>query len=70
MKIIKAPKFKKITCTECGCVYEYEKGDEVSHTIFPHSMGLHCPICGFTNHLDLEESKECAKRTRNDKIVT
>lgn len=29
MKIIKAPKFNTVTC-KCGCVYEYEQGDNTT----------------------------------------
>lgn len=73
MKIIKAPKFKKIMCTECNCVFEYEKGDEVLHSkLFCKSdengnsyikcgLGLRCPICGFVNNLEFEALEDCAE---------
>lgn len=66
-KIIKKPDFEEVTCRACGCVYEYEEGDDVltlshiasSTSIYNKSetlvrMRVRCPICGHDNELKIK----------------
>lgn len=66
-KIITKPAFEEITCGACGCVYEFEDGDDVltlahitpSSSIYNKSttfvtMRLRCPICGHDNELKIK----------------
>ena len=58
-KILKLPNAKPITCDCCGCVYEFESGDNVEvnysenccYTIII-SRKLECPNCRFSNEIE------------------
>ena len=59
-KIIKEAKAKQpITCKCCGCIYEFEKGDQVEvTTTYVYGEGivsskmLDCPTCGRSNTIE------------------
>ena len=68
-KVVKEPKkFKPVICRACGCVYEFEDGDDIDFYERPYfggdklsegnvivSMLLACPFCGYDNELCLSE---------------
>ena len=59
MKIIKRPKFKPITCSRCGGIYECTKRDMrkiIRCDEWWNSPALRCPFCGYAN--DLEPVRE------------
>ena len=64
-KIIKLPKAKPITCACCGCVYEFEKGDNVIVMTNEYAVSfdprfiiigrkLSCPNCHYDNEIEFE----------------
>lgn len=61
-KIIKLPKAKPITCSCCGCVYEFESGDDLMVDYITDLLGkiviiskkLECPNCCFENDIEFE----------------
>lgn len=66
MKVIKMPNIKPIKCSDCGCEYEYEQGDELVKVNKRNYWGdipnaflyfLKCPVCGRTNELRFDEEK-------------
>ena len=72
MKVIAMPNIKPIKCSDCGCEYEYEQGDELVKVKKRDYWGdipgaflyfLKCPFCGRTNELcfDEEEVKEAER---------
>lgn len=72
MKVIAMPNIKPIKCSDCGCEYECEQGDELVKVNKRNYWGgipnaflyfLKCPVCGRTNELrfDEEEVKEAER---------
>lgn len=67
-KILKLPNAKPITCACCGCVYEFERGDnvDVSFANYMRADGkvivvgrkLECPFCNFNNEIEFEKENE------------
>lgn len=68
-KIIKLPKSKPITCACCGCVYEFEIGDNVTVDCYEYSTSmatkfiilarrLECPNCHYENDIEFEKENE------------
>jgi hypothetical protein len=68
-KIIKEQdKFKQVKCLVCGCVYEYDKGDNIeiinlqrtsSGNIAPcFTLLLKCPICEQYNVLEKDNAEK------------
>ena len=61
MKIIHKPKFEPVTCECCGCLYEFERGDDITivRTYYRDraetSAHISCPICGSSNQLRFKE---------------
>ena len=77
-KIIKLPKAKPITCKCCGCVYEFEIGDEVETVVMSclkHFVDendgvlrtLVCPCCCCKNEIEFEDEKNKQKEGFNAK---
>lgn len=68
-KIVKLPKAKMITCACCGCVYEFESGDDVTVVLNEHTASLstkfiilarrlQCPNCHYENDIEFEKENE------------
>ena len=73
-KIITLPNAKPITCACCGCVYEFERGDNVTVVLNEYTASLsakfiilarrlECPNCHYEN--DLEFAKENCENEQN-----
>lgn len=48
MKVLKKPKFRKIACAVCGCVFQPESSDILAGTDGPFKEGkvfARCPVC-------------------------
>ena len=76
-KIIKLPKSKPITCACCGCVYEFESGDNVTVDFSEYStrMGtksiilarrLECPNCHYENDIEFEKEQDNEQTASED----
>ena len=45
MKIIKKPKFKKIECYRCGCIFTPSDVDIDQLTAVENVLSTNCPVC-------------------------
>lgn len=48
MKILKRPKFKRITCHVCGCIYQPQEKDVLTKDGCPvvsDRIFVECPVC-------------------------
>lgn len=57
MRILKKPKIKPMTCSNCGCVFKWGIGD--LRTLFTvYKEYVECPVCNKLNYVDFSINKE------------